>query len=183
MPREHRLGLRQRWQIFRSEEPAGRDRAQVGDEQVGDEKVAAGLERLGGLLVDTGRKSRRAVPQAEKHPLPPRRQRSALGEGERRVLRCRGGCCGSCCGFAQHHEFAAEEMNAGARVGFQRGDGGGILAPIGGAVERACGIAEIRRNPEFRARQHESLRRAREDSHGPPRCAISPPSEPVGALA
>jgi hypothetical protein len=37
-------------------------------------------------------------------------------------------------------------MDAGARVGLQRGDGSRILAPIGGAIERACGVAEMRRN-------------------------------------
>jgi hypothetical protein len=56
-----------------------------------------------------------------------------------------------CRGLAQYDEFAAEQMDARARVGLQRGDGRAILAPIGGAIERACGVAEMRRNPEIRA--------------------------------
>jgi len=42
-------------------------------------------------------------------------------------------------------------MDAGTRIGLQRGDGGSILPPIGGAIERACGVTEMRRNPEIRA--------------------------------
>ena len=154
----------------RRHESAGRDRPHVGDE-----KVVAALERLGGLLVDAGGEPWRAGAQAEKHPLPPRRERARFGEGECGVVSSiRRGRANDHRGLAQYHAFATDEMDAGARVRFERGDRGGIRTPIGGTIEHAIGVAEIWRNPEIRARQHDSLRRAREGSHGPPRCAIRP---------
>jgi hypothetical protein len=48
-------------------------------------------------------------------------------------------------------DFPADEMDARPRIGLERRDGGGVLPPIGGAIERICCVAEERRDPEIRA--------------------------------
>ena len=142
MPAEHRLRLGERRQMLRREKRAGRDRPQIGDE-----KIAAALEGFDGRLVDARRKSRRAVEQAEKHFLAPWRERCRLGKREGRILAAAARVRWLVC----DDDFAADEMDARPRIGLERRDGGGVLPPIGGAIERICGVAEERRDPEIRA--------------------------------
>jgi hypothetical protein len=142
MPAEHGLRLGERGQMLRREKPAGRDRPQVGDE-----KIASALEGFDGRPVDAHRKTRRALEEAEKHFLAPRRERCRLREREGRVLVS----VARVLWFVCDDDFPADEMDARPRIGLERRDGGGVLPPIGGAIERICCVAEERRDPEIRA--------------------------------
>ena len=124
------------------EEPAHRDRAQVGDEE-----IVAGLERFDGGFVDAGREPRRAVEQAEEHFVAPRRERSRFDKSESGVT----AIVVRIAQLVRDDDLPADEMDARPRVGLERGDGRGVLPPIGGAIERVRGIAEERRDPEIRA--------------------------------
>src|ERR1700674_1620025 len=109
MPAEHGLGLRQRRAVFGRDETAGRDAAQIRDEE-----IVAAFQRLGRVGIDADREQRRSVKAAEKDPLaipvppviPIRRERGGLREGECRIVMGRSP--------TQADELAACQGGAGA---------------------------------------------------------------------
>ena len=77
----------------------------------------------------------------------PRRERRGLREREGRVV----AGVARTARLVRDDDFPADEMDARPRIGLERRDGGGILPPLGGAIERVRGVAEERRDPEIRA--------------------------------
>ena len=85
--------------------------------------------------------------EAEKHLLAPRRERRGFGESEGRIV----ATVARAPRLVRDDDFPADEMDARPRIGLEGGDGGCVLPPIGGAIERVRGVAEERRDPEIRA--------------------------------
>ena len=103
MPAEQRLGFGERRQMLRLDQALHRDRAQIGDFQ-----IVARLERLDRLRIEPQPEPRRVIHQAEKDVFMPAAERARLGRREQRIARRR-------CSL-QHHHFAADNIDAGARM-------------------------------------------------------------------
>ena len=145
MPAEQRLGFGERRQMLRLDQALHRNRAQIGDLQ-----IVARLERLDRRRIEPQPEPRRVIHQAKKDVFMPAAERARFGRREQRIARRQ-------CSL-QHHHFAADDINAGARMLVEFLQCRGVAAQSGGAIEAARDIAKLRRRTEIGARGHDQQR-------------------------
>src|SRR5262245_40050473 len=141
MPVEERLAFGERRQMVGLDQATHRDRAEIGD----DELVPC-FEHLRGCRVERDRESRRVLAEAEKNELRRAAECARVFQCEQRI--------GNSGGFVEDHQFAGDHIGARARVVLQRRERGSIRAPLGRALDRACGITETRLGAEIGAGGH-----------------------------
>ena len=127
MPAQHGLGLRQRRQVLRGDEPLHGDGAQVDDAQ-----SRPRLERLDRALLEPDTETRRSVLEAEKHRVARLAERARLRGRKQRIE--------AIAALAQHDGVAGNRIKADARVTGQYRQRGRVAAHGGRAFEAAARI-------------------------------------------
>ena len=141
VPVQHGLGFGERRQMLRCDKSLDRDRAQIDHEE-----IVALLERLRAGLADTGAEAPGAVHEAEENRFGARRKRLCLIQRECRIVQA--------VAFFQHDHLAADHVGLRARLFKARTEPSGVETPLGGAIDRALGVAEVGLRAEIRARRH-----------------------------
>ena len=109
VPVQQRLAFRERRQVMRLDQFLDRDRPQIGDHE-----VVAGLERFDHRQHRARARTGRASSMRPRNMISPDRDRARASAGVNS-----GSCTGS--RFLQHDHFAADDIDAGARIALQRG--------------------------------------------------------------
>ena len=115
--------------------------------QVGDEKVATRLERLGTGMGDADAEARGVIQQSEEHRLRVRGQGVRLGRREQRIV--------DVAALLQHDQFAADHIGGGTGIVEFCSEPRRVVAPLSDALDAALGLAKMRLRAEVVARGHE----------------------------